>query len=175
MKDVEHRSRQYDDAVDSVPYRYHPEIERRRRYDLRIRIEDPRDRSGRARAPDVRPHRQVQDVQLVHHLPGHQVADDLAPALDRLIEHAEAHDKVLLLENEPVCNIGRFDELAAALDAHCLAEIARFKRPKSYYPLSDLPKNNYGKILKLTTIEAFAAALYILDDVDTAKKILNIY
>jgi pre-rRNA-processing protein TSR3 len=34
---------------------------------------------------------------------------------------------------------------------------------------------NYGKILKLTTIEAFAAALYILDDVDTAKKILNIY
>ena len=34
---------------------------------------------------------------------------------------------------------------------------------------------NYGKILKLTTLEAFAAALYILDDVDTAKKILNIY
>ena len=42
--------------------------------------------------------------------------DDLAPALDRLIEHAKAHDKVLLLENEPVCNIGRFDELAAALE-----------------------------------------------------------
>ncbi len=34
---------------------------------------------------------------------------------------------------------------------------------------------NYGKILKLTTLEAFAAALYILDDVDRAKKILNIY
>ena len=34
---------------------------------------------------------------------------------------------------------------------------------------------NYGKILKLTTLEAFAAALYILDDIDSAKKILNIY
>jgi len=34
---------------------------------------------------------------------------------------------------------------------------------------------NYGKILKLTTLEAFAAALYILDDIDKAKKILNIY
>jgi pre-rRNA-processing protein TSR3 len=34
---------------------------------------------------------------------------------------------------------------------------------------------NYGKILKLSTIEAFAAALYILNDVDKAKKILKIY
>ncbi|SDI12577.1 class I adenylate-forming enzyme family protein [Lutimaribacter saemankumensis] len=36
----------------------------------------------------------------------------------------------------------------AELDAHCLAQIARFKRPKSYYSLSELPKNNYGKVLK---------------------------
>ncbi|SFO22030.1 long-chain acyl-CoA synthetase [Roseovarius lutimaris] len=36
----------------------------------------------------------------------------------------------------------------AALDAHCLARIARFKRPKQYVELSDLPKNNYGKVLK---------------------------
>jgi pre-rRNA-processing protein TSR3 len=34
---------------------------------------------------------------------------------------------------------------------------------------------NYGKILKLTTLEAFAAALYILDDIDHAKNLLNIY
>ena len=34
------------------------------------------------------------------------------------------------------------------LDALCLAEIARFKRPKSYRFLEALPKNNYGKILK---------------------------
>jgi len=37
---------------------------------------------------------------------------------------------------------------ATELDAHCLAEIARFKRPKDYRIVSELPKNNYGKILK---------------------------
>lgn len=37
---------------------------------------------------------------------------------------------------------------AAALDAHCLEQIARFKRPKAYFELGELPKNNYGKVLK---------------------------
>ena len=36
----------------------------------------------------------------------------------------------------------------AVLDAHCLASIARFKRPKAYVFLPELPKNNYGKVLK---------------------------
>ncbi|MBU2091058.1 MAG: long-chain fatty acid--CoA ligase, partial [Alphaproteobacteria bacterium] len=36
----------------------------------------------------------------------------------------------------------------AALDALCLANIARFKRPKRYRVIEALPKNNYGKILK---------------------------
>lgn len=35
-----------------------------------------------------------------------------------------------------------------ALDAHCLSELARFKRPKRYVWLGALPKNNYGKVLK---------------------------
>ena len=39
---------------------------------------------------------------------------------------------------------------AAALDATCLAHIARFKRPKHYRFVTALPKNNYGKILKTT-------------------------
>ena len=34
------------------------------------------------------------------------------------------------------------------LDAHCLGQLARFKRPKKYIRLDDLPKNHYGKILK---------------------------
>ena len=34
------------------------------------------------------------------------------------------------------------------LDAHCLTQIARFKRPKQYVWLTDLPKNAYGKVLK---------------------------
>ncbi len=34
------------------------------------------------------------------------------------------------------------------LDALCLANIARFKRPKDYRFVDALPKNNYGKVLK---------------------------
>ena len=34
---------------------------------------------------------------------------------------------------------------------------------------------NYGKPFKLTTLEAFATALYILDDVKTAEKLLSLY
>ena len=37
---------------------------------------------------------------------------------------------------------------AEQLDAHCLDNIARFKRPKEYRFMSELPKNNYGKVLK---------------------------
>lgn len=37
---------------------------------------------------------------------------------------------------------------ASALDAHCLNQIARFKRPKLYRFVDDLPKNSYGKVLK---------------------------
>ena len=36
----------------------------------------------------------------------------------------------------------------AELDALCLSQIARFKRPKDYVFIEALPKNNYGKILK---------------------------
>jgi long-chain acyl-CoA synthetase len=37
---------------------------------------------------------------------------------------------------------------AEALDAVCLDQIARFKRPKRYVFVPELPKNNYGKVLK---------------------------
>jgi long-chain acyl-CoA synthetase len=40
------------------------------------------------------------------------------------------------------------DAKADELDALCLGEIARFKRPKDYVFVPALPKNNYGKILK---------------------------
>ncbi len=35
-----------------------------------------------------------------------------------------------------------------ALDMHCRENIARFKRPKDYVVVEELPKNNYGKVLK---------------------------
>ncbi len=36
----------------------------------------------------------------------------------------------------------------ASLDALCLESIARFKRPKAYFAIDELPKNNYGKVVK---------------------------
>jgi acyl-CoA synthetase (AMP-forming)/AMP-acid ligase II len=47
---------------------------------------------------------------------------------------------------------------AAQLDALCLENIARFKRPKDYVFLAALPKNNYGKVLKTELRERLAAA-----------------
>ncbi len=38
----------------------------------------------------------------------------------------------------------------ADLDRHCLSTMARFKRPKAYFLVDELPKNNYGKVLKTT-------------------------
>jgi len=46
---------------------------------------------------------------------------------------------------------------AATLDAHCLTQIARFKRPKDYVWLDDLPKNAYGKVLKTELRSRFQA------------------
>jgi acyl-CoA synthetase (AMP-forming)/AMP-acid ligase II len=37
---------------------------------------------------------------------------------------------------------------SAELDAHMLQRIARFKRPKRYLFVDELPKNSYGKVLK---------------------------
>ena len=44
-----------------------------------------------------------------------------------------------------------------ALDAHCLAHMARFKRPKRYVTVSSLPKNNTGKVLKTELRQRLAA------------------
>lgn len=44
----------------------------------------------------------------------------------------------------------------AELDALCLDNIARFKRPKHYRVLPSLPKSNYGKILKTSLRELLA-------------------
>ncbi len=44
---------------------------------------------------------------------------------------------------QPGCSIA-----TETLDQHCLAQMARFKRPKRYELVAELPKNNYGKVLK---------------------------
>ena len=45
---------------------------------------------------------------------------------------------------------------SAELDALCLANIARFKRPKRYVVVDALPKNNTGKVLKTRLRELLA-------------------
>jgi len=47
---------------------------------------------------------------------------------------------------------------ADELDAFCLERIARFKRPRRYHFLDELPKNAYGKILKRELRTRFASA-----------------
>ena len=44
-----------------------------------------------------------------------------------------------------------------ALDEHCVEHIARFKRPKRYVFVDELPKNNYGKVLKTELRERLRA------------------
>ncbi|MBF9048680.1 AMP-binding protein [Roseobacter sp. HKCCD9010] len=74
-----------------------------------------------------------------------------------LLQHPTVHEVSVVGRPSPewgedvvafvVCAPGAdLDE--AALDAQCLEQIARFKRPKAYIALPELPKNNYGKVLK---------------------------
>src|SRR5207248_7766793 len=43
------------------------------------------------------------------------------------------------------------------LDRLCLERIARFKRPRDYYFVAELPKNNNGKVLKTALRDIVAA------------------
>jgi len=74
-----------------------------------------------------------------------------------LLEHPSVHEVSVVGRKDPewgevVCAFvvpvagAEMDE--AALNDHCNANIARFKRPKLYRALTELPKNNYGKVLK---------------------------
>ncbi len=58
--------------------------------------------------------------------------------------HPEWGEEVVaFIVSTPGSNINK-----AELDQLCLDNIARFKRPKEYRFVDELPKNNYGKILK---------------------------
>ena len=52
-------------------------------------------------------------------------------------------DVVAFVVKKPAATVQEAD-----LDALCLQNIARFKRPKAYFFIDALPKSNYGKILK---------------------------
>jgi acyl-CoA synthetase (AMP-forming)/AMP-acid ligase II len=59
--------------------------------------------------------------------------------------HADWGEEVVaFVVARPGANLRR-DEL----DGLCNQSIARFKRPKSYFVVNELPKNNYGKVVKV--------------------------
>jgi len=74
-----------------------------------------------------------------------------------LLAHPAVHEAAVVGKPDPewgevvvafvTCHAGQ-DATDTDLDALCLDRIARFKRPKSYRFVRELPKNNYGKILK---------------------------
>ena len=74
-----------------------------------------------------------------------------------LLEHPSVAESAVVGEPDPewgerivafvVPAVGA-DVDAEALDALCLSRIARFKRPKRYLVVHELPKNAYGKVLK---------------------------
>ena len=64
---------------------------------------------------------------------------------------------VVTAENAAIDGAEPVAALQEALDAHCLAHIARFKRPRAYRFVEALPKNNYGKVLKTALRERLAA------------------
>ena len=63
-------------------------------------------------------------------------------------------------EEVVACVVARGDAdagtLESELDRLCLEHIARFKRPKAYVFLDELPKNNTGKVLKTALRERVA-------------------
>lgn len=75
-----------------------------------------------------------------------------------LLRHPEVEEVSVVGQPDPEWGelviafvVGRASE--QELDALCLENMARFKRPKRYIFLESLPKNNYGKVLKTTLRE----------------------
>jgi len=79
-----------------------------------------------------------------------------------LLEHALVREVSVIGRPDPEWGeivvayvVGQVDR--NELDALCLNNIGRFKRPKEYVFVNSLPKNNYGKVLKTELRELDAA------------------
>lgn len=80
--------------------------------------------------------REVEEILLMH-----PSVQDVAVVGNR---HPDWGEEVIAFI---VARVGTTVE-AVELDSLCIDHIARFKRPKSYRFVPELPKNNYGKVLK---------------------------
>ena len=86
--------------------------------------------------------REVEEALLRH--------SDVAEAAVVGRRHAEWGEEVIacIVPRRPLADATARAALERALDRHCLDWIARFKRPRVYVFLDELPKNNAGKVLK---------------------------
>ena len=86
--------------------------------------------------------REVEEVLLRHR--------DVAEVAVVGRRHPEWGEEVVacVVPREPLRDDAARRRFEAALDALCLAEIARFKRPRAYALCDELPKNSAGKVLK---------------------------
>lgn len=87
--------------------------------------------------------REVEEVLLLH--------PDVAEVAVVGRAHAEWGEEVvacIVTRGALALDVASKTRLERSLDALCLEHIARFKRPKSYVFLDELPKNNTGKVLK---------------------------
>ena len=75
--------------------------------------------------------------------------------------HPEWGEEVVacVVPRRPLPDAGVRARFEASLDALCLSEIARFKRPRAYAILDDLPKNSAGKVLKTELRERLASPM----------------
>jgi long-chain acyl-CoA synthetase len=86
--------------------------------------------------------REVEEALLTH--------PDVAEAAVVGRPHAEWGEEVVacVVARIPLGSESAERAFREALDRQCLASIARFKRPRAYVILDELPKNNTGKVLK---------------------------
>ena len=101
------------------------------------------------RPPSCGPNAQVEEVLLTHEAVS-EVAVVGVPHLEWGEEVAAA------LVPPPGTRREAREALEAELDELCLASLARFKRPRAYHWLDELPKNSTGKVLKRELRELLA-------------------
>ncbi len=96
--------------------------------------------------------REVEEALLAH--------PDVAEAAVIGRPHPEWGEEVVacVVVRVPAATEAARGALEAALDAHCLDRIARFKRPRTWHFVTELPKNNTGKVLKTALRERFGSA-----------------
>ena len=95
--------------------------------------------------------REVEEALLLHR--------DVAEAAVVGRAHPQWGEEVVafIVPRQPVATVDARRTFESALDALCLDHIARFKRPKAYVLVTQLPKNNTGKVLKTVLREQLSS------------------